>query len=151
MIVDCAAQLPPRRNLTDVLATGDATAIRATWAAFKNQARAMDSELTRLVGMGLVSAVVPEEPEEPERKKPKKAKTATFAEPVEVPVAAIVKTIAKKQTKKELKALKKPRPLSAYNVFMSETSAKLKKKNWNPEGLEGQAVVIALVALCFRA
>jgi len=81
-------------------------------------------------------------------KKAKKTKKVTLDEPVEA-VEAVEEEAEpapapapedKPLSKKAQKALKRPRAVTAYNVFMSEFQAKLKKKNWNPDGLEGAAL-----------
>lgn len=87
-------------------------------------------------------------------KKAKKTKKVAIAEPVEAAEPAEAVEVVEEEaepapapapadkplSKKAQKALKRPRAVTAYNVFMSELSAKLKKKNWNPDGLEGAAL-----------
>ena len=152
-----------------VLATGDVNAIRATWAAFNAAApapaptpaapkrTAVEADLDEVASddtRGEPASPCPP----PAPKKAKKAKKVTLAEPVEAVEAEAEpepepepEPAAKPLSKKAQKALKRPRPLSAYNVFMSEFQAKLKKKNWNPDQLEGAALAKARFTLATAA
>ena len=153
-----------------VLATGDGAAIQAVWAAFNKQAAAAPAPAPtptppstpaapkRTASQADVEGLLlhygdlgaPSAPSAP--KKAKKAKKVAIVEPVEAaePVEAVEvveeepapapEPEDKPLSKKAQKALKRPRAVTAYNVFMSELSAKLKKKNWNPDGLEGAAL-----------
>ena len=146
-----------------VLETGNLPAIKATWGALFQQAAAAPAPAptppsTPAAPKRTASQANVEEllmhygdlgaPSAPPAPKAKKTKKVTVAEPVEVvePEAEPEpepEPEAKPLSKKAQKALKRPRALTAYNVFMSEFQAKLKKKNWNPDQLEGAALAKA--------
>jgi hypothetical protein len=147
-----------------VLETGNLPAIKATWGALFQQAApaptppstpappkrtAVEADLDEVASEDTGGEPASPCPPPAPKKKAKKTKKVTLTEPVEVVEPEAVEAepeaepAAKPLSKKAQKALKRPRPLSAYNVFMSEFQAKLKKKNWNPDQLEGAALTKA--------